>query len=235
LLQSLATGTGGDYFRVLEARGIGKTLERINASMNKARAAPPERTATAPAAEKTPAPAPAAEPQPELPPAAPPTAAAPSSGPGMGMAAIIGIVAALIAIAAGAGFFWWRRRGRGTPGAYDAAGPRAMLRDLASPFADKAVGGKPLVIGRKAGTDPKREYLVLAESSVGRWHATIERRGLTFYLRDEGSVNGTFLNGERIKGEEALKHNDLIRIHSHNFQFLIPDLEDSDRTVLASR
>jgi len=204
--------------------------------MSKARApaAPEPSVSAAPPAPPVKAPEPAAAATPpavETKTPAPPVVEQGSSGMGW----IIGIVVLVLAAGAVVVLVLRRRRRPEAAGAYDASGPRGVLRDLATPFADRAVGGKPLVIGRKAGTDPKREYLVLAETSVGRWHATIERRGLTFFLRDEGSVNGTFLNGERIKGEEALKHNDLIRIHSHNFQFLIPDLEDSDRTQLASR
>jgi len=94
------------------------------------------------------------------------------------------------------------------------------------------LGSRPVVIGRASGNDPSRYYIVVPEKTVGRWHATIERRGQTFWVRDEGSVNGTFLNGERITGERPLKHRDSLRVHTHAFEFEIPELANADRTVM---
>jgi pSer/pThr/pTyr-binding forkhead associated (FHA) protein len=51
---------------------------------------------------------------------------------------------------------------------------------------------------------------------------------------DEGSVNGTFVNGKRINGEHPLKHGDRIRVHRHEFEFVIPDLFDTDATMIVS-
>ena len=80
-----------------------------------------------------------------------------------------------------------------------------------------------------------RQYVIVPEKTVGRWHATIERRGQTFWVRDEGSVNGTYINDERVIGEQPLKHRDTLRLHNHSFEFEIPDLADSDRTHLSPR
>ena len=54
-------------------------------------------------------------------------------------------------------------------------------------------------------------------------------------MRDEGSVNGTYINDERVIGEQPLKHRDTLRVHTHSFEFEIPDLADSDRTMLSPR
>jgi adenylate cyclase len=78
------------------------------------------------------------------------------------------------------------------------------------------------------------DYVVVDERTVGRWHATIERRGQTFWIRDEGSVNGTFVNDQRITGEHPLKHGDMVRVHRHEFEFVIPELFDSDRTMIGN-
>ncbi len=70
------------------------------------------------------------------------------------------------------------------------------------------------------------DYIVVDERTVGRWHATIERRGQSFWIRDEGSVNGTFVNDQRVTSEHPLKHGDLVRVHRHEFEFVIPELFD---------
>jgi serine/threonine protein kinase len=53
-------------------------------------------------------------------------------------------------------------------------------------------------IGRDAGCD-----LSLADRLLSRLHATIEYGPDGFVVRDAGSVNGTFLNGRRVKGSEV--------------------------------
>lgn len=115
-------------------------------------------------------------------------------------------------------------------------GPSAVLYDVYDPSDIKRfeLGGKPTVIGRVSGSDPAMDYIVVDERTVGRWHATIERRGQSFWIRDEGSVNGTFVNDQRVTSEHPLKHGDLVRVHRHEFEFVIPELFDSDRTMISN-
>jgi pSer/pThr/pTyr-binding forkhead associated (FHA) protein len=54
-------------------------------------------------------------------------------------------------------------------------------------------------------------------------------------VRDEGSVNGTFINDERVIGEQPLKHRDTLRVHTHKYEFEIPELADADRTMLSPK
>lgn len=114
-------------------------------------------------------------------------------------------------------------------------GPKAVLYDVYDPSDIKRheLGGKPIVIGRVSGSDPAMDYVVVDERTVGRWHATIERRGQSFWIRDEGSVNGTFVNDQRVTAEHPLKHGDMVRVHRHEFEFVIPELFDSDRTMIS--
>ncbi|MDX1455647.1 MAG: VWA domain-containing protein [Gammaproteobacteria bacterium] len=114
-------------------------------------------------------------------------------------------------------------------------GPSAVLYDVYDPSDIKRyeLGLKPAVIGRVSGSDPSMDYIVVDERTVGRWHATIERRGQSFWIRDEGSVNGTFVNDQRVTTEHPLKHGDLVRVHRHEFEFVIPELFDSDRTMIS--
>lgn len=67
-----------------------------------------------------------------------------------------------------------------------------------------------VVIGRSDSCD-----LMLADESVSRQHATIALDGEDFAIKDS-STNGTFVNGERIRGARTLKHGDTIGIGPDN-------------------
>jgi hypothetical protein len=223
LLQSLASATDAQYFRVLSAEGIGKALKGIEAGITaeagKPQVAPPPASAPAPSAAPA-VPPPSAETAPE---GAKPEASS--------LGWLAGLVALLVVLLGGfAGVFAWRRRAAGeTLKVKRDAGPIGVLYDNVERH---ELGSRPVIIGRAGGSDPERYYIVVPEKTVGRWHATIERRGQTFWIRDEGSVNGTFINGERVVGERPLKHRDTVRFHTHPFEFEIPELADADRTLL---
>lgn len=52
----------------------------------------------------------------------------------------------------------------------------------------------------------------LDHPTVSALHAVIERYGVWFVLRDLGSSNGTFVNNERLVGEQRLRSGDEIRL-----------------------
>src|SRR3954462_3207515 len=52
----------------------------------------------------------------------------------------------------------------------------------------------------------------LLDKIVSKEHCLIEQRGAEFVLRDLGSLNGTYINGERVRGEGMLKHGDEIAL-----------------------
>jgi len=52
--------------------------------------------------------------------------------------------------------------------------------------------------------------VVVPRPLISRLHAQIEWVGGHFYLRDLGSVNGTYVNGQRLHEPQALVHHDLI-------------------------
>src|ERR1700750_2397876 len=52
----------------------------------------------------------------------------------------------------------------------------------------------------------------LLDKIVSKEHCIIELRGDHFVLRDLGSLNGTFINNERVRGEAPLKHGDEIAL-----------------------
>jgi adenylate cyclase len=54
----------------------------------------------------------------------------------------------------------------------------------------------------------------LLDKIVSKEHCILEQREGQFVLRDLGSLNGTYVNGERVRGELALKHGDEIALGS---------------------
>src|SRR5438045_8190733 len=64
-----------------------------------------------------------------------------------------------------------------------------------------------MTFGHTAAAD-----VVLADASVSRIHAVVERLGEGWTIRDLDSTNGTFVNGRRIAAERPLRHGDEIRI-----------------------
>jgi two-component system, cell cycle response regulator len=65
----------------------------------------------------------------------------------------------------------------------------------------------PLRIGR--GGD---NHIVLDGDSVSRRHSHFERRSAGWFIVDDGSTNGTFLNEEQIKREAALSNGDRVKV-----------------------
>lgn len=71
----------------------------------------------------------------------------------------------------------------------------------------------PVLVGRQAG-------LALAGASprMSRHHAEIVSRGDGLAVRDLGSRNGTFVNRERIAGEQALRAGDVVHFADAEFR-----------------
>jgi adenylate cyclase len=59
----------------------------------------------------------------------------------------------------------------------------------------------------------------LLDKIVSKEHCIIEQRGNTFVLRDLGSLNGTYVNRERVHGESELKHGDEIALGQTKARF----------------
>ena len=54
----------------------------------------------------------------------------------------------------------------------------------------------------------------LLDKIVSKEHCLLELREGQFVLRDLGSLNGTYINGERVRGEQLLRHGDEIALGS---------------------
>src|SRR5258705_14018399 len=59
----------------------------------------------------------------------------------------------------------------------------------------------------------------LLDTIVSKEHSVLELRGHAMVLCDLGSMNGTFVNGERISGSQSLRHGDEIRMGNTVMRF----------------
>ena len=78
-----------------------------------------------------------------------------------------------------------------------------------------AQGAQSITLGplNGVGRHPNNTIQLL-DTIVSKEHCVIEQRGPATILRDLGSMNGTFICGERITGERVLRHGDEIRLGS---------------------
>jgi len=70
-------------------------------------------------------------------------------------------------------------------------------------------------------------FILLSDQSISRSHATIERRGDEYILRDLDSSNGTRVNDDRISGPTPLQSGDTVKFGSVQFVF-VPGGEQVD-------
>ena len=80
-------------------------------------------------------------------------------------------------------------------------------------------------IGRAEANDIR-----LADTTVSDLHVVIESYGSSFALRDLGSLNGTFVNGERLVTERRLRGGDEIRLGEARLVFRSEGADDRSST-----
>ena len=83
------------------------------------------------------------------------------------------------------------------------------------------------------GRAKTNDVVVLLDPTVSRLHAVIERYPTGFCVRDLGSANGTFVNGEPVKGETRLRTGDELRLGNSRLTFFTVNDTDSDVTAVA--
>ena len=84
------------------------------------------------------------------------------------------------------------------------------------------------------GRDPENDIFI-DDGVVSAEHAVIEtKEGVQdspdFYIKDLGSTNSTFVNGEPVTTKK-LEHNDIIRVGWNNFKFIDETKKDPDKTA----
>lgn len=160
----------------------------------------------------------------------PPVETGPVSEKGTGsmtwlIVAIVGIIViGIVAISIGKG-----KKGATIATARPVKLPKASLKDI------REITGKheypiksPVIsIGRAATND-----VAINKPTVSTKHATIEYRDNIFYIVDQRSANGTFLNGQKITSEMRLKHGDKIKFDEYEFAFVMEELADETKTQL---
>ena len=93
------------------------------------------------------------------------------------------------------------------------------------------VTGKTTLVGRAPGPGG----VIIPDEGISRQHAVIEYRDYTYWLLDQSSANGTFVNDERVQGMQRLNHGDRVRFHQVEFLFLMPGRDDVEQTVIVPR
>jgi hypothetical protein len=238
MLQSLATNTGGAFYAPADAAGLASALQHISAELSQRAVAlaPP-----LPPNLKLPAPSPVPNAAPQALNFATPLTQQIPQPARMRWLWLVLVIAIMVA-AAGI-YAAWNTRGSKRPHkpmispVSQGDGPRAVLYDISNPNDIRRfeLGERATLLGRVAGYDPEVQYILVKEKTVGRCHAVIERRGHSFWIMDQGSINGTFVNNKRITADRALKHGDIIAIHRHEFEFMIPEYFESESTIVGAR
>jgi phosphoserine phosphatase RsbU/P len=76
--------------------------------------------------------------------------------------------------------------------------------------------------------------ICLSSKAVSRRHAQIVGGDGTYHIEDLGSVNGTFLNGQRITDSRPLKNGDLLKVGDYFLTFRQEPLpRESEATIIA--
>src|ERR1051326_4113183 len=73
--------------------------------------------------------------------------------------------------------------------------------------------GREMSLGRTPDN-----YLMIPDPQVSRHHAVAERRGLRLIVRDNGSTNGTFVDGSRIFGPTQVNYGSVIAIGASHLE-----------------
>ena len=123
------------------------------------------------------------------------------------------------------------------PGAATDNRPTAILRDLngVTEKTEHTLTADVIQIGRaEAEQGSGVQSIVVQKKTVGRRHAVIEYRNHAYWLVDQGSLNGTYLNEQRVDGEVVLNPGSRIRLESAEFEFSMPSLSDGEGTLMAN-
>lgn len=232
-LEQMSRETGVPMTQLLAELARGQTLQSLPV--------PPSSLANPtvlaePAQPQTSPPLPVAAPAPSVP---QPSLANQPAGGGVGLGVAIGAGLALLGGAA-----WWLLRGRTrelatVPSAPTIAPskpskvPEGWLIDIHgyAGLPPYRLTDKPLMVCRAVGSDSDYlDYYLVEKTTIGRRHAVIKYKDRSFWVVDQGSVNGTFVNDEKVAGERQLRNGDLIKFHKFEFEFQHPGLAGAEPT-----
>ncbi len=111
--------------------------------------------------------------------------------------------------------------------------PFLMYRDSESVLRIEDLGDAPerLTIGRSAESDVALTW----DAEVSRLHATLERLADEWTFVDNGSHNGSFIDGERVTGRRRLRDGDVIALGRTTIVFRSPTGRESLRTATSQQ
>jgi len=101
--------------------------------------------------------------------------------------------------------------------------PDAIPRDIAYMVLELRSEARSLTLSVGCAGDCD---LVVRETTISRRHASIDRRGDTYYLRDLNSTAGTYLNSQRLdaRAKLELKPGDRVGLGGVDLTFLDPSV-----------
>ncbi|MFT5426684.1 MAG: pSer/pThr/pTyr-binding forkhead associated (FHA) protein/uncharacterized protein YegL [Gammaproteobacteria bacterium] len=233
LIQSLAQKTKGEYYRALLADDLQNVFSKLNALINKPDepeiVEKVETRIIEKIVEKV------VEPKPE-----PIIVKVPASeqvpDESERKRSVLILVALAVLILAVIAMVLMLLRGNKSKSRDEETAQEAYLNDIhgITKQASFALGNKPAMLGRVAGKDTEYlNYFVIPETTIGRRHSLIEYKDFSYWIIDQGSINGTYVNDRAVTSEVRLKHGDIIRLHKIEFEFVIPEMADSGMTVIS--
>ncbi|MBS0342633.1 MAG: FHA domain-containing protein [Proteobacteria bacterium] len=92
--------------------------------------------------------------------------------------------------------------------------PRLIILPKGQSVRQLNIKGNPTTIGRTEGNS-----VVLNSERVSRTHALIDWDGDHYSVIDNGSLNGTYVNGQRVR-RQALRNGDMLSIGDCELRFL---------------
>ena len=230
LIQSIAQDTNGEYYRVLQAEELKNVFAQVYTLINKR----PEPEVIAPEpVQPPPQPVEVAPPQPVIIEVPVQTQAMDEEERLRSMMILVALAVLIIAVII---MVMMLIRGSRKKAGDEEYAQEAYLNDINGYTKQAAykLGNIPTMLGRVAGKDTEHlNYIVIPETTIGRRHALIEYKDFAYWIVDQGSINGTFVNDQLISSEVRLKHGDRIRLHKLEFEFIMPEMVDAGMTVIS--
>ncbi|MCV7152746.1 FHA domain-containing protein [Mycolicibacterium pyrenivorans] len=87
------------------------------------------------------------------------------------------------------------------------------------------LSGPRVTVGKASTNSVSLEH----DSTVSRLHAVLDNLGFAWSVRDVGSRNGTYLNGEKISAERVLRSGDELRVG--NSRLIFWEAKEGDQTA----
>lgn len=88
------------------------------------------------------------------------------------------------------------------------------------------LGSERVTVGKSSSNVVSLDH----DSTVSRLHAVLENLGYAWSIRDVGSRNGTYLNGEKISAERVLRSGDELRVGKSKLVFW--EVRDADEVTI---